>query len=311
MRVPASLSLLFSGAFVGTLLLARSLFAVPVQAGAPPRPAPWLPPSWLPGEAALALPSLDGAAEHGDGPRLSARAALVFDLDAERILLAQGADAQRPVASLTKVVSALAWASADPAAEATACIGVEERPTRSGARSRLHTGDCAPALDLLGAALVASDNRAAYALAPAAGEDVDGLVARMNQVSAELGMDRSEWTDPSGLEDENLSTARDISRALLALSAHPTLSMAASAPLWRLQAEGRPYRLLSTTNRLAGRAERAVLAAKTGYTDTAGYCFSGLFEERDGRRLLVTVLGAPREAGRWADVERLLSWARG
>jgi len=88
------------------------------------------------------------------------------------------------------------------------------------------------------------------------------------------------------LSNDNLSTARDMSRALLALSADPTLPMTASAPSW-------------------------TLAAKTGYTDTAGYCFTGLVEGEDGRRLLVTVLGAPSSGSRWADVERLLSWARG
>ena len=113
------------------------------------------------------------------------------------------------------------------------------------------------------------------------------------------------------LSNDNLSTARDMSRALLALSADPTLAMTASAPSWTLAAQGRAPRLLHSTNRLTGRSDLNVLAAKTGYTDTAGYCFTGLVEGEDGRRLLVTVLGAPSSGSRWADVERLLSWARG
>lgn len=310
MRSPSPLLLLFAGAFAGTLLLVRAMQASPVHAKPPPPPAEWLPPDWLQGADALALPALDSPAEQ-EGPRGTARSALVFDLDEERVLMARGADLQRPVASLTKVVTALAWASLQPYTEAQSCVGAEERPTRSGARSRLHTGDCAPAMDMLGAALVASDNRAAYALGNAAGTDVDGLVSQMNEVSAALAMDQSEWADPSGLEDENLSTARDISRALLALSSHPTLAMAASAPAWLLSPQGRAPRLLHTTNRLSERSDLSVQAAKTGYTDTAGYCFSGLFEQEDGRRLLVTVLGATSDKARWAEVDRLLRWARG
>jgi D-alanyl-D-alanine carboxypeptidase len=113
------------------------------------------------------------------------------------------------------------------------------------------------------------------------------------------------------LSNDNLSTARDMSRALLALSADPTLAMTASAPSWTLAAQGRAPRMLFSTNRLTGRSDLNVLAAKTGYTDTAGYCFTGLVEGEDGRRLLVTVLGAPSSGSRWADVERLLGWARG
>lgn len=269
---------------------------------------PWAPPDWIDAEQAQALRGMEA-----DGPRrgplVHAASAFVYDLDRGEVLLSRRADERRPVASLTKVVSSLAFASFDPDLEREACIDYEQRPTRNGARSKLDTGDCAQAWDFLGAALVASDNRAAYALAASAGRSVDELVAQMNQVSADLGMGLSSWVDPSGLEDENLSTARDLARATVALASIPELQIAASAPSWDLHRDGREVRRLFSTNRLIERPDLEFVAAKTGYTDTARYCLTALVVTEGGRRLVVTLLGAEGKGTRWADLERIVDWA--
>jgi D-alanyl-D-alanine endopeptidase (penicillin-binding protein 7) len=270
---------------------------------------PWTRPDWYPDVLDLqALPALDEPGPR-TGPIVRARSALVFDLDEGRVLFEKSADNVRPVASITKLVSALALASLTPDLDAPFCIGAEQYPTRSGATSRLSTGDCLAGWDVLGAALVASDNRAAYGLAAAAGADIETFVARMNEVSHDLGMLHSSWTDPSGLEDENLSTARDIARATLAVAAHPVLAQVASAPFWDIHRSNRqnPRRLFST-DRLIGREDLLVETAKTGYTDTARYCFTTALETSSGRRLVITLLGADGKLTRWADIGRILNW---
>ena len=68
-----------------------------------------------------------------------------------------------------------------------------------------------------------------------------------------------------------------------------------------------PARTLGTTNRLDGRYE--TLAAKTGYTDTAHYCFTTVVETKSGRRLAAAVLGSPTNSARFSDVKALLDWA--
>jgi len=280
----------------------------PVAQGAG-RPAPdWLPPAWIPGTDALAISAL---AQHGParGPRVRSRAAIVYDPDRQQVLFEKRADNRQPVASLTKTVAALAYASLNPDLNRRACIDAEQRPTRSGAISRLSTGDCGTGWDFLGAALVASDNRAAYALAAAAGVGVDDLVGRMNSVSAQLDMNDSTWTDPSGLEDDNLSTARDIARATMALSAVPALALAASSPWWDLHRDPHPVRRLGSTNKLLYGNRVDVQVGKTGYTDTARYCLTTLVRTRTGQRLLITLLGARSDATRWADARRIIQWA--
>ena len=273
----------------------------------PVAPMDWMPPEWLPREEALAL---DGMAADGPstGPVVKSRAAFVYDLDSGKVLYAKRADDRQPVASLTKLVAGLAFVSAGGALEREVCIGPEQYPTRSGARSRLSTGDCTTGGDLLGAALVASDNRAAYGLAEAADMGVDDFIGQMNTVASELGMEFSSFSDPSGLEDDNLSTARDISRATVAVASVPELSSAATAPSWMLSRSKLGPRQLFTTNRLIANRDLEFLAAKTGYTDTARYCFSAVVQTSSGRRLVMTFLGARGKMTRWADARRVLHW---
>jgi D-alanyl-D-alanine endopeptidase (penicillin-binding protein 7) len=279
-------------------------------------PPDWTPPTWHPEpEALLGLPGMD-ARSSARGPRLRSPSVFVYDLDAGEVLVERGAENRRPVASLTKLVSALAMSSEPVDLTRTICVDELFWPSRSGARSKFSTGECYLGWDLLGSALVASDNRAAYGLAVQSGLDYYQFLGRMDEISAQLGMEQSSWADPSGLEDDNLSTARDMSKAAVAVATHPTLSLAASARTWHVEkvkeiGVGPRERLLRTTNRASGRSDLEFLAAKTGYTDTARYCFTGVLRTDEGRTLAVTLLGAPRSRDRWSDLDRVLRWVEG
>ncbi|MEL6346219.1 MAG: serine hydrolase [Myxococcota bacterium] len=298
--------LILGGAVARHLLANRRVPAAAVVA-APAGPADWMPPEWLPWEEGFAL---DGMAADGPstGPVVRSRAVFVYDIDAGEVRYARRADERQPVASLTKLVAGLAFVSADGDLERKVCIGAEQYPTRSGARSRLSTGDCTTGGDLLGAALTASDNRAAYGLAAAADMGVDDFIGQMNRVAEQLGMVNSTFADPSGLEDDNLSTARDMARATVAVAAVPALSNAATAPSWMLSRSTTGPRQLFSTNRLIASKDLEFLAAKTGYTDTAQYCFSAVVRTSEGQRLVMTFLGARGKRTRWADARRVLDW---
>lgn len=274
----------------------------------------WSPPEWFPEtqrDALWALEGVDGVPiETGRAPRLRAKAVFVYDLDAGKVLMAHNADNRRPVASLTKVVSALALASDAPDLDAELCLDTSQRPSWPGALTRLKTGTCTTGWDLLGAAIVRSDNGAALAFPALAGLPHYPFVDRMNQVAGDLGMELSTFADPSGVADENLSTAREMTRAMVAASLHPTLAPVNGAPYWDLYDRTRKRtRRLFTTNRLHARRDLEFLAAKTGFTDTARSCFGAVVRTRSGRRFGVTVLGAWRSSQRWADVRAILRWA--
>jgi len=278
-----------------------------------PEQLPWTPPEWFPDDQLEALHAVDHISASPDnvGPSLSLRskAVFVYDLEAGQVLLSHNADDRRPVASLTKVVSALTVASESPDLDEEFCLDTSTRPSWPGAVSRLRNGTCTSGWDLLGAALVRSDNGAALALSRVAGLPHYPFVDRMNGVAAELGMDQSTFSDPSGVEDDNLSTARDMTRAVVAASLHPTVHPVASAPFWDLtnHTSGRTKRLF-TTNKLVNRRGTDILAAKTGYTDTARHCFTGVFRLRDGRKVALTVLGGYWSRNRWSDVRKILDW---
>lgn len=278
---------------------------------AEPDEAPWVPPVWFPPTNDLQAISQMDAAGPRRGPSVYSRSVFVFDVDRGTVLFEKNADEVRPVASITKLVSALTLVSTGADLDNTLCVGAQQYPTRNGARSHLSTGDCLRGWDVLGAALVASDNRAAFGLAAVAQLDMDDFIAQMNVVSAEMGMTRSSWSDPSGLEDENLSSARDIARATIAVASHPVLSTVASAPFWDIHRDNAAPRRLYSTDRLAGRDDVLVEAAKTGYTDTARYCFTTALHTPGGRRLVITLLGADGKMTRWADVQRVIAWADG
>ncbi len=272
----------------------------------------WAPPTWFPEEAREGLLALEGMNQAGpsSGPRLHSTAVFVYDVDAGKVLLSRHADDRRPVASLTKLLSALTVASEGPDLDRQLCIDSSSRPSWPGARTKLFTGTCGTGWDYLGAAVVQSDNGAAMVLPEVAGLPYFPFVSHMNEVAAELGMGWSSFVDPSGADDDNLSTARDMTRAALAASLHPTVATVATAPFWDFADTGRQrIRRMWTTDRMVGRQDIEVLAAKTGYTDTAGYCFTGVFRTRDGHRVAFTTLGAHRNRHRWKDVERLLDWA--
>ncbi len=273
---------------------------------------PWSPPSWFPEvsrDELWSLDGMDGAAPEGSGPVVRSLSAFVYDVDSGQVLYARNADDRRPVASLTKVVSSLAAMAEGADLSREICIDPAQWPGWPGAHSYLNTGTCLQGWDLVGAALVASDNRAAFAMAPLTGLPFAPFIGRMNEVSADLGMDMSSFADPAGVDDENLSTARDMTRAVLAASLHPVLGPVASAPSWDIHETRRDRdRRLYSTNRLADAGSLEFLAAKTGYTDTARYCFTAVVRTESGRRVALTVLGAPNNRTRWADVHRILDW---
>lgn len=276
-------------------------------------PEGWSPPTWFPEvqeEALFALQGI-GQAPSSVGPelRLASKAVFVYDLESGEALYARNADDRRPVASLTKLVSALTVASEAPDLDETVCLDSSNRPSWPGAVTRIRRGTCATGWDFLGAAVVRSDNGAAYTLPKVAGLPHYPFVERMNAVAAELGMDQSTFSDPSGAEDDNLSTARDITRAVVAASLHPSVQPVASAHYWDFhnQTRGRRKRL-TTTNKLWDRRGTEVLAAKTGYTDTARHCFSTVVRTRNGRKVAITVLGGWWSRHRWSDMRKILAW---
>ena len=288
------------------LLLLTACTPVPPAA---PRPlwVGWSPPAWLDHPDAWVLETLDQAPIETRGPRVRAPAAIVADLDRGEVLWARRADEMRSIASVTKLASALTFvALASPTdLDETHCVTPEMWPIDKGAISRFETGVCHEGWDYLGAALVRSDNRGAMGLSHVAGVPYEDFVTEMEHVVTELGGDAS-FVDPAGLDPDNRATARDVLRLVVASSLDPLVSTVSSSPLWKIERK-RGQTHLRTTNRLFRRWE--TLAAKTGYTDIAGYCFATVVRSRSNARVAVVVLGGRTAQSRFDDAAALIRWA--
>ena len=277
-----------------------------------PTNAEWLPPTWFPEDTREDLWVLQGVHNKPkvrERIRLKSRAAIVYDLDRGEVLFEKNADTRWPIASLTKVVSALALASMGGDLDQKQCLDRTIYANFPGATTRFRAGNCVKGWDLLGSALVGSDNGGAFGLAHIADVPHGPFIEQMNSVAGELEMSSSSFVDPAGVNDENISTARDVTRAVIALSKHPTLSVAASAPFWDVDfGSDKGKRTYYSTNRYAQSSGYEFSAAKTGFTYTARNCFTAVVT-RKGRTLAITTLGAYYKKDRWNDFKKLVNWS--
>jgi D-alanyl-D-alanine endopeptidase (penicillin-binding protein 7) len=128
----------------------------------------------------------------------------------------------------------------------------------------------------------------------------------MNKMISQLNMTQSSFVDPAGINDENISTARDITKVSIAASFHPNMQVVSGADYWRASIDDGQEQVYNSTNKMLWR-KVDWLVAKTGYTNTARAGFTGVYLY-NGRRIAITTLGAWYPFRRWKDVNALMNW---
>ena len=249
--------------------------------------------------------SLDTPADAALPPVLSAPSAILADLDTGQVLFAQDADTQRPIASLTKVMTGLlVLESSNPAdvvtVTADAVIAEDERPGVSALG--LEVGEQITVDDLLYALLLQSANDAAVALADHVSGSEGRFVKDMNARAASLGMRRTRFRSPNGLDDRGYSTARDLMTLTRTAMAIPRFADIVATMFHSIPAPDGGTREIQNRDALLWLYAGAS-GVKTGYTSRAGFCIVATAEQ-DGRRLVSVVLGAPGDA--FSDAAALL-----
>ena len=293
-------------AFLAPIVL---FVALPVLAGAQtatstPPPTPVLLPN---GQTSLSpFPSVLHTPEPSrHPPEITAQAAVLADLDSGQVLFEQDPDERRPIASLTKIMTALlVFERTDPQDIVTVSTGAAGDGRTAGiSELGLRVGERIRVDDLLAALMLQSANDAAVALAEHVSGDVEAFVAGMNARAAKLGLTDSWFTSPNGLDDRGYSTARDLVAITRAAYRRPGFASLVATHVREIPApEGDPPRIVQNRNALLWLYPGAV-GVKTGFTSRAGYCVVAT-AERDGLRLIAVVLGAPGEA--FSDAAALL-----
>jgi D-alanyl-D-alanine carboxypeptidase (penicillin-binding protein 5/6) len=268
---------------------------------APPPPTP-VPPD---GSLSPFPRSLDTPSDAAVPPALSAPGALLADLDTGQVLYSKDPDSRRPIASLTKIMTGLlVLERSQPSDIVTvgedASIPEDDRAGISALG--LEVGEQISVEHLLYALLLQSANDAAVALADHVSGSVPRFVNAMNRRAAALGMRHTRFRSPNGLDDRGYSTARDLMTLTRAAMAIPAFDTIVATQFHTIPAPGGSKRHVQNRDVMLWLYEGAT-GVKTGYTSRAGYCVVAT-AERDGRRLVAVVLGAPGDA--FSDAAALL-----
>jgi len=243
-----------------------------------------------------------------DRLHLQSQIALVLDEREGVPLLERGIDTPRPIASLTKIMTALVVLESGLPLDAPIMITADDRDRLKGSRSRLRIGSILTRDDLLRAALAASDNRAASALARTWPGGREAFVAAMNDKAVALGMNQTRYADASGLNRHNVSTARDLARLLIAARQHPRLpAYSTRSEVWVTNlANGHPV-AWNNTNRLVRNDRWEINLSKTGYTSEAGNCI--MMQATIGQRpVSIVLLNSWGKLSKYGDAKRIRDW---
>lgn len=241
-------------------------------------------------------------------PQVTAQSAVVIDADTGLVLYEKNCDQQLPIASLTKVMTAVVaaeevedWNAYTAASTEASNVGESEIYLEPGERIKLE--------DLLYAVLLKSANDAAFALGEAVGGNIDIFVALMNRKARQLGMKNSHFTNPHGLDAPgHYSTARDMAVLARYALSFPVLKKAFATKKKIIPWPGREYdRPLENHNKLL--KYDFVKGIKTGYTLKAGHCLIS-YAEFGSKKIIAVVLHSADSPSCYEDSLRLLEYGR-
>ena len=234
---------------------------------------------------------------------VSAKAAIVIAADTLEVLYEKSANQKLPMASTTKIMTALLLAEQPDLSKTVKTT--KQMVTVEGSSMGLLEGDTVSYRDLLYGMLLASGNDAANTTAYVLAGSVQGFAKMMNEKAAELGMKNTSFVTPSGLDDENhYTTAYDLALLTAAALKNSAFRTACSSKSAVLYYGNPPYRrTLTNHNKLLGNYE-GIIGVKTGFTKKSGRCLVTA-AEGEGKRVIAVTLNDPDD---WNDHRKLLDY---
>ncbi|MBC5764686.1 serine hydrolase [Ramlibacter albus] len=238
---------------------------------------------------------------------LHSSAALVMDAGTRKVEYAKNESAVLPMASITKLMTAMVTLDANLPMEAPITITEDDMDRERHSRSRVKVGTVMSRSEALHLALMSSENRAAHALGRTYPDGLEKFVEAMNRKARQLGMNHTHYFDPTGLSASNQSTAQDLATLVLAASKYPQIRQFSTDEQYLTQVGNRNLRYLNS-NRLVRSAGWDIDLQKTGYIIEAGHCVV-MQAKLAGSEKVVVLLDADSNGRRNSDAERIRSWA--
>ena len=240
-------------------------------------------------------------------PQVRSHIALIFDEQTQRPLLNKNGGVVAPIASITKLMTAMVVLDAQLPMDEVVNVAEDDSGTRKRARSRLSTGMRFTRNELLKMALMASENRAALALAKSYPGGTAAAVAAMNAKARELGMLNTRFYDPTGLSRDNISTAHDLVKMVAAARNYTLIQQYSTATSLSVDGLGGRTMRFSNTNPLVRSASWDIGVSKTGFISEAGLCL--VMEAKINQRpVIIVLLNSWGKRTRIGDANRIRKW---
>jgi len=264
------------------------------------------PATWLATLLLILSPTAQSAGAKRSTPEVRSEAVLVIDAADDSVLVARNANAPVPIASITKLMTALVVLEAGLPRDEKISITAEDRATNVGGPSRIVIGASLTRGELLHLALMSSENRAAYALGRSFPGGMPAILRAMNAKAGALGMTRTRFTDTTGLSSGNVASPADLAKLVKEAARHPLIRAYSTDPdetvtVIRHQVE---YR---NTNLLVRKPEWDIQVQKTGYTQAAGRCLV-MHTTINDRPIVMVLLNSFGKYTRTADAIRIRRW---
>jgi D-alanyl-D-alanine endopeptidase (penicillin-binding protein 7) len=254
----------------------------------------------------LSFGQLQGLHTTDDPLELKSSVALVLDQDTNEVLFSKNSQAVLPIASITKLMTALVVTEAQLPLHETLAVTQADVDTEKGSHSRLVVGTQLTREEMLHLALMASENRAAHALGRHYPGGLDAFIGAMNRKAQSLGMRDTHYVEPTGLSSKNQSSARDLAVLVKAAYQVPLIRELSTSPEYEV-AVGRRQLQFRNTNALVKNPAWEIGLQKTGYISEAGRCL--VMQARlAGRQVIMVFLDSAGKYSRLGDAERVRRW---
>jgi D-alanyl-D-alanine endopeptidase (penicillin-binding protein 7) len=247
-----------------------------------------------------------GHPSHG-GPGVKSNVALVIDQAQGETLYAKHEDLVAPIASITKLMTAMVVLDAQVPLEEMIAIDRADVDLMKHTHSRLPVGASLTRGELLLIALMASENRAAAALARSYPGGTEACVEAMNRKAQDLGMSQTRLADPTGLSSDNVSSAPDLTRMVLAASRYPEIHQATTTTSHRVMLTNGRVLEFHNSNGLVANKSWNIGLSKTGYINEAGRCLV-MQAEIAARQVVIVLLDSWGKYTRLGDANRIRHW---
>ena len=238
--------------------------------------------------------------------KLKSSSVLIMDASDSSVLYSRHSDVPMPIASITKLMTALVILDANQPLDEPIQITDADRDFPKGGVSRLTVGATLTRGDLMHLALMSSENRAAHALGNNYPGGMPAMVAAMNAKAAELGMASSHFVDPTGLSSQNVASPEDLTKLVIAASHNPSIREYSTDTHYAVKVRRHMVEFRNTDNLVANPTWN-IIVQKTGYITEAGKCLV-MAAVIEGRSVVIVLLDSLGKYTRVADAKRIKTW---